>query len=120
MIKISLDEAFVFDMLSIHDIKRQKLKDDKSILTNKKFNDLCLEISSQIGHDKFSDILNSIEYKKMCEANSKVFELVDLCKTDNGLAKMTDDANYERFLRKIDLQNKFFDQKISEVKSRDS
>lgn len=119
MIKITLDEAYIFDMLSIIDIKRTKLTDEKLNITQKRFDEMCQEISDQIGKELFVDIINSPEYKFMCNSNLEVFGLIDLAKHDNGLAKLTDDANFKRYLAKIELQNKFFNDTISEVKNRD-
>jgi hypothetical protein len=46
------------------------------------------------------------------DANLKVFELIDESKNDTGLAKITDDANYERHIAKMALQKRFFDSEL--------
>lgn len=118
MIKINLDEAYVFDMLSVFDVKIKKLSGEKLITTLEKYSDMKEEVINQIGEDKFNVITASNEYSRMIEANQKVFELIDESKNDNGLAKITDDANYERHLAKMSLQEKFFENKLTEVKNR--
>jgi hypothetical protein len=55
----------------------------------------------------------------MIDANLKVFELIDESKNDTGLAKITDDANYERHIAKMALQKRFFDSELTEVKNRE-
>jgi hypothetical protein len=119
MIKISLDEAYVFDMLSVFDVKIKKLTGEKLLITLEKFLDMSQEIVDQIGVDKYNEIKLSSEYKRMIDANTNVFDLIDQSKNDNGLAKVTDDANYERHLAKLSLQEKFFENKLTEVKNRE-
>lgn len=118
MIKISLDEAYVFDMLSVLDVKLKKLSDEKLEVTKYKYNLLKQEILSQINEEKFFQIISSLEYQKMIEANQYVFDLVDLSKNDDGLAKITDNANFERHIAKMALQKRFFDSELTEVKNR--
>ena len=60
----------------------------------------------------------SVEYEKMIKANHKVFELIDKSKFDDGLAKVTDDANFERHIAKVALQKRFFDSDMTEFKNR--
>jgi hypothetical protein len=55
----------------------------------------------------------------MIEANQRVFDLIDESKNDTGLAKITDDANYQRHVVKMALQNKFFNSELTEVKNRE-
>ena len=118
MIKISLDEAYVFDMLSVLDVKLKKLSDEKLEVTKYKYNLLKQEILSQINEEKFFQIISSLEYQNMIEANQYVFDLVDLSKNDDGLAKITDNANFERHIAKMALQKRFFDSDLTEVKNR--
>lgn len=119
MLKISLDEAYVFDMLSVFDVKIKKLTGEKLLLTLEKYSDMAKEVVDQIGADKYNDITLSAEFKSMIDANLKVFELIDESKNDTGLAKITDDANYERHIAKMALQKRFFDTELTEVKNRE-
>lgn len=118
MIKISVDEAYVFDMLAVFDVKLKKLDGEKLATTIEKFSDMIEEVIDQIGQDKFNEIYNSVEYKKMIQANQRVFELIDESKNDNGLAKITDDANFDRHIAKMALQKKYFGGNLTEVKNR--
>jgi len=115
MIKVSLDEAYVFDLLSIYAVKIDNSEGDKKRQSEKNYNLLSNEIIESIGIDKFTDIILSDEYKNLVDANQIVFDLVDRAK-ENKLAKATADANYERYLKKIELQQKFFETKITEIK----
>jgi hypothetical protein len=119
MLKISLDEAYVFDMLSVFDVKLKNLLDEKLAITAEKAKLLINEIVEQIGFEKYNEIISSVEYTNMVEANQRVFELVDRSKYDTGLAKITDDANYKRHIAKVALQKNFFKNDLTEVKNRD-
>lgn len=119
MLKISLDEAYVFDMLSVFDVKIINLSDEKLAKTLEKMSVMVKEVIDQIGEDKYQEIIASDEYDKMVEANQKVFELIDQSKFDDGLAKITDDANYDRHIAKMALQKRFFDSELTEVKNRE-
>lgn len=118
MIKISLDEAYVFDILSIFQVKINSFTGEKLETTLLAMSDLIEEIIEQLGQEKYNDIIASQEYLEMVQANKKVFDLVDIVKNDNGLAKETDNANHERYLKKIALQNKFFNNDLREVKNK--
>lgn len=111
MIKLKVDEAYAFDYLSILYIKRNH---SNSALDNWFYCGYFLE--EQLGSDLYKTIINSEEYAEMIEANQKTFNLVDLAKEDKCSAKDVDLCNYERYKSKVKLQNKFFNQKVSEIK----
>jgi hypothetical protein len=119
MLKISLDEAYVFDMLSVFDVKIKNLDGEKLAKTLEKYSDMIEEVVDQIGKDKYEAIVSSTEYKDMVDANQKVFDLIDESKNDTGLAKVTDDANYDRHVKKMALQKKFFNNDLTEFKNRE-
>ena len=119
MLQVSLDEAYVFDMLSVFDVKLKNLDGEKLAKTIEKYSDMREEVIDQMGEDKYNQIVSSLEYQKMVFANQKVFELIDESKHDTGLAKVTDDANYERHVAKMALQKRFFDTELTEVKNRE-
>jgi hypothetical protein len=118
MIKISIDEAYAFDMLAIFEVKISNLSGEKLAKTLEKKANMIEQFVQQIGRDKYNQIISSAEYGKMILANQKVFELIDKSKFDDGLAKVTDDANFERHIAKIALQKKFFDSDLTEFKNR--
>jgi len=113
MIKLSVDEAYAFDYLSILEVKLTK-RDDQEL--KNAFNSCKENIALQIGKDLFDSIFKSIEYEKLFEVNNKLFEAVDLAKKNLVTAKHVDDLVYERYLAKTQLQNKFFKDKVTEVK----
>ena len=112
--KITLPEGYVFDILSIYQIKLFKFQDDTTHLNN--FNNLINDIKSEIGRDKMLQVMQSQEYKDLVTANVATFELVDAVKTEPCLGKEVDASNYKRFLAKKALQEKWFDSAYSEVK----
>lgn len=116
MIKISIDEGFAFDVLSISQVKLEKCNNSLLKKLNDNFEKLKSEISNEIGEDKLLSILGSEEYQSLKDANQYVFELVDKTKLDNGLAREVDESNYNRYLKKINLQRKFFNNPVTEVK----
>lgn len=117
MITISLDEGYIFDLLSISQVKMAKATEAETIKkVNASYWKLRDEIISQIGQDKFNSISLSEEYRELFKANEKTFDLVDKAKESEGLAKEVDKSNYERYLCKVNLQKKFFDNEVSETK----
>jgi hypothetical protein len=116
MLKISLDEAYVFDLLSIYHVKLENTSNKikyNSILNS--FNNLSEEIRSQIGSTLFKTIMESDEYIQLKISNQKVFKLVDRA-GESELSKITAEANYERYIKKNKLQNKFFKNELTEIK----
>ena len=77
MIKISLDEAYVFDLLSIYAVKIDNSEGDKKKQNLKNYELLAKEIQNEIGVAKFSEIIFSDEFKSLKDANQIVFDLVD-------------------------------------------
>ena len=116
MIKVSLDEAYVFDMLAILDVKKQLFSNEKLETVLGARTIMVEEICHQIGEEKFQQIISSEEYANLIQANKFVFILVDQTKLEGGLAKQVDDANYNRYLKKQSLQQKFFDTQMKETK----
>jgi len=119
MIKISVDEAYVFDMLSILEVKMKKLDGEKLSVSSNTAKNLTDEIISQIGIEKYNDIVNSIEYRELVQANQNIFDLVDESQKIEGMAKVTDDANFARHLKKMNLQKAHFKNDLTEVKNRE-
>ena len=115
MLQISLDEAYVFDLLSIYQVKINNAHDQKLDQLKKTYEVLSNEIIEQIGQELFSKIISSIEYYELIKINQIVFDLVDRA-NETQLSKLTADANYQRYIKKIELQNEFFKNTITEVK----
>lgn len=115
MIKISLDEAYVYDILSIYAVKIENSEGEKKQKSLESFNTLSEEIQNQIGIAKHHSIINSTAYFDLKQANKEVFDLVDRA-GETSLSKQTAEADYKRYLKKVELQTKFFDNQITEVK----
>jgi hypothetical protein len=116
MIKINLDESYVFDLLSINEVKLESTSDlNKKTMLQHTYESLKLEIIESIGLDTFDQIISSQEYLDLKLSNKHVFDLVDRA-NETELSKLTADANYQRYLNKMSLQNKFFITKLTEVK----
>jgi predicted CopG family antitoxin len=115
MLSITLDEAYVFDILSIHEVKIHKSGGEKRDSLIQTREALAKEISNQIGEQTFSEIISSEVYGELKKANSEVFDLVDRA-SESELAKLTAEANYKRYIKKTELQSTFFNNQLSEVK----
>jgi hypothetical protein len=117
MIKISLDEAYVFDILSILHLKIDKnASEELKKINSQYFNTVKNELIEQLGEEKFLSIMNSSEYKDLYDANNKTFHLVDISKDADGLAKIVLESNNHRYDCKKALQKAFFDIELNEVK----
>jgi hypothetical protein len=112
--KITLPEGYIFDLLSINQIKLFKFKDE--VAHQKNFTNLLNEIKRQIGNEKTLEVMESQEYFDLVNANLTTFELVDAVKTNPCLGREVDESNYKRFLSKKALQEKWFNSEYSEVK----
>jgi hypothetical protein len=111
MIKVSLDEASAFDMLSILSLK---LKGVKSYKTYETLED---EIAHSIGEVLFESIINSNEYEELLRANEEVFQLVDdMNNGEDFSALFVHKTNMKRYQAKKALQHKFFNNNLTEVK----
>lgn len=111
MIKLSVDEAHAFDFYSILEVKNYIGIDVKNLLDFYK-----QEISNQITNEMFDKIYSSEEYKELLLNNKKTFDAVDKAKTDEVKASYVDECNYRRTLSKKKLQQKYFDNTLSEIK----
>jgi len=113
VITIQVDEGYAFDHLSIIGVKL----DCSSNSANKKnYDEASKNITQQIGVDLFRQIVESKYYTDLFNCNKKIFKLVDEAKQNLVKASEVDDANYERYVLKKALQEKFFEGQIKEVK----
>tara|TARA_R110002012_G_scaffold265393_1_gene448777 strand:+ start:156 stop:512 length:357 start_codon:yes stop_codon:yes gene_type:complete len=111
MVNLLVDEAFAFDYICI-----LKLKADKGYMDRADIQINFDHLKEQIGEELFNTILKSDQFKHMYEANSVTFDAVDAAKEDKLLASEVDKTNYYRMLAKTELQERFFDTKLQEVK----
>ena len=118
MLKISLDEGYVFDILSILEVKCDIFTDEKLKVSSEARSFLEHEIIQQIGIESYRKIIESIEYKNLKQSNLETFRMVDLARASDGLAKEVDAANYERYLCKKILQETFFEDSLTEIKNK--
>ena len=119
MIKISVDESFAFDMLSILEVKNARIKDgQKNLSVRNSLTKLGQEIICSVGYTKFLQIRDSDEYRALLNANYETFDLVEAARNGpEGLAKDADAANLKRFEAKKEIQEKFFGGANTEIKS---
>ena len=74
-------------------------------------------LKKQLGNELVESILASNEYSRCVEANSKMFDLVNLAKNDEVTAQEVDHGNFMRCKAKQMLQEKFFSQSNTEIKT---
>lgn len=114
MINILVDESYAFDYLAVLHIKY--LRDTTNIQKELNFRTCWDYIKNQIGDALFNTIIKSEEYRQCYEANVKTYDAVEAAKTDQVKASYVDQCNYERFLIKQKIQEKFFNNTITETK----
>jgi len=113
MIKISTDEAYAFDYLSILETKCDILNS-----TNESIEIIRNEIISQIGIDIFNTIIKSKQYESLYQCNYELFLLIDnVRRGDDIQAICVDNMNMKRFHLKKDLQDTFFNNNLTEIKN---
>ena len=122
MIMIEVDEAFAFDMLAIMQIKSSKSDADLNNYTI-----FLTGIYDEIPHNIVNAVLKSDEYGAMIDANQKVFNLIDQVVSDEKnstpeyytklFAITIHEANMKRFYAKQALQEKFFENNLTERKT---
>jgi len=106
---ISLDECYVFDMLSILHVKGIKTEWNNPGL-NASYHLMRTELAAALGEPLASQILASREYKALVDTNTKIFDMFEEWKKNNPnmLASTIDLLNYQRHLDKQALQKRFF------------
>ena len=112
MIHICVDEGHAFDFLSILEIKNTRSHQAMQSWCN------CFNyLKAQLPNDLFILIINSEEYRKMVAINQKTFDAVEKARYGEISAKEVDSTNMERYYAKVNLQNKFFSNKVTEQKT---
>lgn len=111
MIKLTVDEAYAFDYYSILHLKHKNnyISDDLLMQARE-------DLTASLGLDLVDEILSSEEYHNLVGANTLTFAAVDKAKEDLVTASYVDKCNYERMICKKNLQSKFFNNGLSEVK----
>lgn len=120
MLKVSLDEGFVFDVIAIAYLKSEFAETgEKRVVSEDMADALIDEVTKQLGVTKVKKILLSNEFQELSSANKATFELIDKARgSKGGLAKKVDDANMRRYNAKVALQKKFFGTEPTEVKTQ--
>lgn len=115
MINLQVDEAYAFDYLCILQIKSKLTVSDQANFSR------CREVvSQQVGIDHFLEIVHSLEYKNLLNANQEVFNIVEEIRAGKDVSsKALDEANMSRYFAKRDLQRKFFNNEITETKTNE-
>jgi hypothetical protein len=113
MIYLLVDEAYAFDYLSILEVKH---KADQSVSKEQTYTECKKILQKQI--IDFDKIYSSSEYYDLLVANQLTFNLIDKLRLGEQItAKEIDDVNISRFLKKQILQNKFFNNGMTEEKN---
>lgn len=112
MINLLVDEAYAFDYLSILNVKKNINPESQLNWEN------CFShMEKQLGAEKMSQIIHSKEYQNMIEANQITFDAVEKARYGSITAKEVDDANMLRYKKKCELQKKFFNSNMKEIKT---
>ena len=112
MINLLVDEAYAFDYLSILHIKKNINQQVESSWKG------CFNyIKEQIGENAMQEIIDSKEYYGMIDANQITFDAVEKARYGSITAKEVDEANMLRYKKKCELQKKFFNSNMKEIKT---
>ena len=120
MIRISVDQAYAYDMLAIHVVKQRAFNGAAAEEARLKLSE---EIRDAVGAEVHEAVLLSREYQELIDVNQTIFNAVDQIKElsrDGGHLVMDagyiDDRNYRRHQLKAALQERFFSEALSERK----
>lgn len=114
MINLRVDECYAFDYLSILEIKSSFDKTNKVKI--KSYMDCYDFLCDQMSKDLVIDICKSEEYINLKNSNISTFSAVSSAKLDLIPASKVDQCNYDRYICKQKLQEKFFGGKMIEEK----
>jgi hypothetical protein len=104
---IFYDEAFHYDCLSILLVKTAKGSDAAKAGSAR----MSGELAMALGMRKHGGVMGSTEFDSLVRLNEAIFETVDRIKTGEPRsedARLVDSLNYQRYLAKRDLQERFF------------
>ncbi len=119
LVKVSVDEGYGYDMLSIMAVKRVKVQSRDSDLN---FDRLSRELERQVGMEMHGRVLDSHEYKQLLAVNTTIFDHIDEIKLPGRVPLpadgiKTDELNHQRYQLKKAIQSRFFPAaKLSEQK----
>jgi hypothetical protein len=112
MILLPVDEAFAFDYLAILCVKL-----DRGLDVEKDIERVEVMISHQVGN--LNSIKASYQFKKLMITNERTFDAIELAHRGRISARRVQEINYERYLAKRELQEKFWrNLKITEKKTK--
>ena len=109
---IQVSESYALDFLSILRIKSLQSKTDES----QKIFDECYLYLKEQGGETFLKAYRSQEYTDLLNANLDVFRMVDKIKEVEINARVVDSLNWNRYLAKQKIQDKYFGGGKSEIK----
>lgn len=113
MIKLSVCEAYALDYLAI-----LMVKIENGIESDDARKPLVRDLSKQIGEMRFNLVRKSSAWNRLLAANRRVFALVEQAARNLCSAQDVEQANYERYLAKRELQERFWpDSPLDERKS---
>lgn len=116
MINILVDEASALDAIAILTVKHERLGKDFS----NEIGEIERSLSERYGTNLVREVLSSIHFEKLVDANREIWVLVDLAHSDKVSAKVVAEANDERYRLKRVIQKQFFGNGLSEVKSHET
>lgn len=116
MIDLPMDEANCFDYFSILEIKFKMTNDIQKDIFNKQIKFYLNNLSEKLGDEKVSQILNSREYKILKNCNKDIFDVKANCFVYSVQACFVEKLNLKRHNLKQNLQKKFFNKNLSEIK----
>lgn len=100
----------MLSILSVKGLRLAKCDTEWKIATD--------DLQFQLGTKKFNEVIQSVEYQTLFEANLALFDGVEKVRHGNGMsAKDFDDLNQARHRAKQALQKRFWNNELTEVKT---
>lgn len=107
------DWAFIFDVLSILEVKNERLGNQAD-----QINDFRANLVAQLGYGKYWEVRESVEYHMVFAANLALFDGVEKVRHGDGMGvKDFDDLNQARHRAKQALQKRFWGNELTETKT---
>jgi hypothetical protein len=113
MINLPVSEAYAFDYLAILWVKADRGKDSKQYRQQ-----VTCAIEESL-NGSWSEVINSLEFHQLYEANAAVFDMIEKAMRDECSASAVVAANHRRYAAKKALQERFWPHEpLTEVKSK--
>lgn len=116
MLKITVDEAEVFDRLAILTCKMARVRNGAELdALSSQYKLLLSEVVSQVG-DAALNFMQTDDYRSLINLHSDIFSVVELASRNQCSASAVHEMNMLRHRMKREIQKKYFNSQLQEIK----